>query len=106
MRKRPYAFAAGLAVVLLLANVAARSSFAEPGSWPAALAAFAPFALAAMASTPAILGGGGGLDISIGPLLNLVSIVIVGVLLPAGLADAWIAIPFALVIGAGVGAIN
>jgi|tagenome__1003787_1003787.scaffolds.fasta_scaffold20949604_1 ribose transport system permease protein len=106
MRERPYVFAAGLAVVLAMANVAARSSFAQPSSWPATLAAFAPFALAAMASTPAILGGGGGLDISIGPLLNIVCIVIIGVLLPAGIADAWIAIPIALGIGAGVGAIN
>jgi ribose transport system permease protein len=106
MRTRPYAFALGLAVVLLAANVAARTSFGEPSSWPATLAAFAPFALAAMASTPAILSGGGGLDISIGPLLNLVSIVIVGVLLPEGFGDVWIAVPVALMLGAAVGAIN
>lgn len=106
MRERPYAFALALGAVLLIANLAARTSFGEPSSWPATLAAFAPFALAAMASTPAILGGGGGLDISIGPLLNLVSIVIIGVLLPAGLGDAWLAIPIALALGAAVGAIN
>jgi ribose transport system permease protein len=106
LRARPYAFALALAILLLAANLAARPSFGEPSSWPATLAAFAPFALAAMASTPAILGGGGGLDISIGPLLNLVSIVIVGVLLPAGLGDAWIAIPAAIALGAAVGAVN
>jgi ribose transport system permease protein len=106
MRARPYAFALGLAVALLVANVAARTSFGESSSWPATLAAFAPFALAAMASTPAILSGGGGLDISIGPLLNLVSILIVGVLLPEGLGDVWIVVPVALALGAAVGAIN
>ena len=65
----------------------ARSSFATPSSWPATLATFAPFALAAMASTPQILSGGGGIDISIGPLLNLVSMIIVAVLIPHGLGE-------------------
>jgi ribose transport system permease protein len=106
LRARPYGFAFAVAVVLLLANVAARSSFADPGSWPTTLAGFAPLALAAVASTPAILSGGGNLDISIGPLLNLVAIVIVAVLIPHDLASPWLAIPIALALGATAGAIN
>ena len=61
-------FAAVLALALLVANVIAEPSFGEPGNWPAQLAALAPFAIVAMASTPAILSGGGGLDISVGPI--------------------------------------
>jgi ribose transport system permease protein len=106
LRARPWGFATGLAVVLLVANIIARSSFATPSSWPATLATFAPFALAAMASTPQILSGSGGIDISIGPLLNLVSIVIVAVLIPHGLGSPVVAIPIALAIGVSVGVIN
>jgi ribose transport system permease protein len=106
LRTRPYAFAAALAIVLLLANTAARSSFATPSSWPQTLAGFAPFALAAMASTPPILSGGGGIDISVGPLLNFVTILLIAVLLPHDLGSAWVAIPLALAFGAAVGAIN
>jgi ribose transport system permease protein len=106
LRERPWAFATALALVLVAANVIARSSFATPSSWPATLAAFAPFALAAMASTPQILSGGGGIDISVGPLLNFISVVIVAVLIPHGLGSAAVAIPIALGIGAGVGLIN
>ncbi|MFZ0040699.1 MAG: ABC transporter permease [Solirubrobacteraceae bacterium] len=106
LRARPWGFATVLAIALLVANTIARSSFAAASSWPANLATFAPFALAAMASTPQILSGGGNIDISIGPLLNLVNIVIVAVLIPDGAGSPWIAIPAALALGAVVGAIN
>ncbi|MBV9003987.1 MAG: ABC transporter permease [Solirubrobacterales bacterium] len=106
LRARPWGFAAVIAIALLIANVVARSSFATPSSWPATLATFAPFALAAMASTPQILSGAGNIDISIGPLLNLINIVIVAVLIPHGLGSPWVAVPIALGIGAVVGAIN
>jgi ribose transport system permease protein len=106
LRARPWGLATAMAIVLLVANSIARSSFLTPSSWPATLATFAPFALAAVASTPQILSGGGGIDISIGPLLNLISVVIVAVLIPHGLGSAAIAIPIALGIGLGVGLIN
>lgn len=105
-RARPWGFALLVAIALLIANIVARTSFAAWSSWPATLADFAPFALAAMAMTPAVLSGAGGIDISIGPLLNLVSIVVVGVLIPHGLGSVWIAVPIALALGALVGAIN
>jgi ribose transport system permease protein len=106
LRARPWGFALLVAIALLIANIVARSSFAAWSSWPATLADFAPFALAAMATTPAVLSGAGGIDISIGPLLNLVSVVVVGVLIPHGLGSIWVAVPIALALGALVGAIN
>jgi ribose transport system permease protein len=106
MRRRPWALATALSLALLVANGLVRTSFAAAGSWPATLATFAPFALAAMASTPQILSGGGGIDLSVSPLLNLVSVLIVAVLIPHGLGSAAVAIPIALGVGLAVGAIN
>ena len=59
-----------------------------------------------MASVPSILGGGGGFDLSIGPLLGFVNVLLIGVLLPHSLGSAWLAIPLCLAFGAAVGAAN
>ena len=85
LRSRSYLFALFLVVVLLLANVALVPRFASPGAWADDMKVFAPFALLAMASTPSVLSGGGGLDVSLGPLANVVSIVLIAVLLPTPL---------------------
>jgi ribose transport system permease protein len=104
---RPYLFALSLALVLLVANIAAQSSFGAPGNWPAEMAALAPFALVAMASAPSIVSGGGGLDISLGPLMVVVNVVLVVWLLPhAGLDTIWVGVPILIGIGAGVGVVN
>jgi ribose transport system permease protein len=106
LRSRPYAFALALFVLLLIANIAAQPSFASPSNWPETLAIFAPFAIAALASTPAIMSGGGGIDISIGPLMTVINMVIVADLLPHGLGSPWVVVPFCLVTGAAIGAVN
>ncbi len=106
LRTRPYAFALVLAVVLLIANIIAQPTFASPSNWAETLAIFAPFAIAALASTPAIMSGGGGIDISVGPLMTVIDMVIVADLLPHGLGSPWIVVPFCLIAGAVVGAIN
>ena len=93
LRTRPFMFALVLAVVLFAVNVIAEPSFAEPGNWPEQLATLAPFALIAMASTPSIVSGGGGLDISVGPLSIVVNVVLVSWLIPhAGLGSPVVAI--------------
>lgn len=106
LRTRPYAFALVLAVVLLIANLIAQPAFGSPSNWAVTLAIFAPFAIAAFASTPAIMSGGGGIDISIGPLMTVIGMVIVADLLPHGLGSPWIVVPLCLAGGAAVGAIN
>src|SRR4051794_38434250 len=107
LRKRPWLFAAGLALGLLIVNVVAEPNFGKPGNWPGELATLAPFAIVAMASTPAILSGGGGLDISVGPLAVLANVVMIEWLLPhSGLDSAWIGIPLLMLIGAVIGALN
>jgi len=106
LRIYPWAIALVVALGLFAANEVARSSFAAWGSWPSLLADFAPFALAATAMTPQMLSGAGGVDISIGPLLNLVSVVIIGELMAHGAGSPWLDVPAALALGALVGAIN
>jgi ribose transport system permease protein len=106
LRTKPYGFALILLVVLLVANIIAQPDIAAPSNWPETLAIFAPFALAALASTPAIMSGGGGIDISIGPLMSAINIVIVADLLPHGISSPFIVVPVCLVAGAAVGAVN
>jgi ribose transport system permease protein len=106
LRSRPYAFALVLLVLLLIANIAAQPSFANPSNWAETLAIFAPFAIAALASTPAIMSGGGGIDISVGPLMTVINMVIVANLIPHGLGAPYIVVPFCLIAGAAVGAVN
>ena len=107
LRRRPWLFAAGLALGLLIANVVAEPNFGKSGNWPSELATLAPFAIVAMASTPAILSGGGGLDISIGPLAVLANVVMIEWFLPhSGLDSAWVGIPLLMLMGAAIGALN
>ena len=92
---------------LLIANIVAEPNFGKPGNWPAELATLAPFAIVALASTPSILSGGGGLDISIGPIAVLANVVMIEWFLPhSGLDSAWVGIPLLMLIGAAIGAIN
>jgi ribose transport system permease protein len=104
LRRQTFAFSLGLTVVLLVANVIADSSFARWSSVPLTLATLAPLALVSMASVPAVIGG--GLDLSVGPLMSVANIVMVTVLLPHGLGNGWLSIPIILALGAAVGAIN
>lgn len=101
--RRPYMISLILAVLLLVLNIIAlpQSNLAY---WPGLVSNIAPFALVAIASTPAVLGG--GIDLSIGPLMVLVNIVIVMVLIPSGLTSPWVVLPIALIIGGFVGTVN
>jgi ABC-type sugar transport system ATPase subunit/ribose/xylose/arabinose/galactoside ABC-type transport system permease subunit len=93
-----------LAAALFIGNVVAQPSFLSWHSWVVTFAELAVPALAAMASTPAILGG--GIDISIAPLFTMASVVIEVMLLRNGIGGAAIVIPVAVVFGAAVGALN
>jgi ABC-type sugar transport system ATPase subunit/ribose/xylose/arabinose/galactoside ABC-type transport system permease subunit len=101
---QPWLLPAVLAVALLVANVIAQHSFMSWSSWIVTFAELATPALAAMASTPAILGG--GIDISIAPLFTMVSVVIEVMLLGHSITSAAVVIPVAVVFGAAVGALN
>jgi ribose transport system permease protein len=106
LRHRPTSLAVVLATALLIANSVVRPSFATPSSVPSLLAVFAPFALVAMASVPSIVSGGGGIDVSVGPLATIVNVVVVAWLLPHGIDQIWLVIPCAVLFGSLVGAVN
>lgn len=93
-------------VALFVANLIALPSFVGSGQLTPTLGTLAPFAIAGMASTPAFLSGGGGIDLSIAPLMGLVNIVLVTQLLGTPLGTPVLAIPILLALGAAVGATN
>jgi ribose transport system permease protein len=95
-----------LAVVLLVANVVILPGFVAGGQLAATLGTLAPFAIAGMASTPAFLSGGGGIDLSIAPLMGLVNILLVTHLLGTPLGDPALAVPILVALGAAVGTVN
>jgi ABC-type sugar transport system ATPase subunit/ribose/xylose/arabinose/galactoside ABC-type transport system permease subunit len=102
--ERAWWLPAVLAVALLVANVAVQPSFLYWSSWIVTFAELATPALAAMASTPSILGG--GIDISIAPLFTMVSVVIEVMLLGHGISNAAVVIGVSVLFGAAVGALN
>jgi ribose transport system permease protein len=101
-RRYTFVFALALVVVLLISSrLLATGGF----GWSDQLANLAPLALAAMASTPAILSGRGGLDLSVSPLMTLSSVIFVAWLVPHGLGGAS-SVPIVLGAAAGVGLLN
>jgi ribose transport system permease protein len=104
--ERPSSFAVALAVGLLAANVVAQPDFIAPSQIAPTLGTMAPFVIVGMASTLAFLSGGGGIDLSIAPLMGLVNIVLVTVFFGTTFGSPILAVPILLALGALVGAIN
>ncbi|UCI09710.1 ABC transporter permease [Mesorhizobium sp. B1-1-8] len=104
---RNVGFASVLLIVLLAVNLILSPARFQPASWGALIGLAAPLIGAAIASTPVILAGRGGIDISVGPLMGFVNAVVIQVLfLRAGMSSPVILVPAALLIGALVGAAN
>ncbi|TPN50688.1 ABC transporter permease [Mesorhizobium sp. B1-1-7] len=104
---RNVGFAVVLLVVLLAVNLILSPGRFQPGSWGALVGLAAPLIGAAIASTPVILAGRGGIDISVGPLMGFVNAMVIQVLfLKAGISSPLMLVPAALLIGALIGAAN
>jgi ribose transport system permease protein len=101
LNRYSFAFALLLTLALLAATLIRDSNF----GWNDQLANFAPMALAAMASTPAIISGGGGFDLSISPLMYFCGEVFIIWLAPHSLGGA-ASVPIILALGAAVGLLN
>jgi len=106
LMRRQSTFAVTLTILLMLVNVIVQPAFAASGQIAPTLGTLAPFALAGMASTPAFLAGGGGIDLSIAPLMGFTNILLVTKLLGTPLGSPVLAVPILLAIGALVGALN
>lgn len=101
----------GLAVVLLaillIVNVWLNPAGFAPRAWGTLIGLAAPLIGAALASTPPILGGRGGIDVSVGPTMGFVNAIVVKILIAdLGVTSPFAIIPAALLIGMAIGAIN
>jgi ribose transport system permease protein len=104
---RQHGFGAVLLVALLSFNVVLNPARFAPAAWGTLIGLAAPLLAAALASTPAILGGRGGIDVSVGPLMGFVNAIVVTMVIGHfGLDAPWFVIPSAVAIGAAVGLIN
>jgi ribose transport system permease protein len=100
VRTYSFAFAAVLAIGMLVANiVTVHGGFGVADQ----LANVAPMAIAALASAPSIIAG--GFDISISPLIVLTNAVYIVWLAPHGLGGA-VSVPIILGLGLAVGVLN
>ncbi len=104
---RRTSFGGVLLVVLLVSNIFLNPPRFAFSNWGTLIGLAAPLIGAAIASTPAILAGRGGLDLSVGPLMGFVNAIVIKVLfLDLGLGSPFVIIPAALAIGVAVGCIN
>lgn len=100
-------FTALLLIGLLVVNISLMPSRFQPGGWLLLVGLAAPRMAAAMASTPAILSGHGGIDVSISPQMGFINTILIKVfVLDLGLASPLILVVAALLIGAAIGAVN
>ena len=100
-------FALVLLVVLAGLDIFLNPTRFNPANWGTLIGLSAPLLTSALASTPAILGGRGGIDVSIGPLLAFVNAILIAVLIGQFSIDSvWVLVPVAILIGVLVGLIN
>ncbi len=95
-----------LLILLIIVNAFLNPARLAPAGILTTLGLAAPLMLAAMATTPSILSGGGGIDISIGPMIGFINVIMVMFLFGNGIESPIIAIPAVLALGALLGAIN
>ena len=104
---RQTGFAPILFVLLLAVNIVINPERFAPAAWGTLIGLAAPLVGAALASTPPVLGGRGGIDISVGPLMGFVNAVVVLVLIQnLGIHSPWVIVPAAVFVGGLVGAVN
>jgi ribose transport system permease protein len=100
-------FAPVLLVILLVVNVLLNPARFAPGAWGTVIGLAAPLVGAAIASTPVVLAGRGGIDVSVGPLMGFVNALLVKTLImDLGITSPFVLVPAAIAIGASVGAFN
>jgi ribose transport system permease protein len=100
-------FSVALLVILTIVNVALNPARFSPAAWGTLIGLAAPLIGAALASTPAIHGGRGGIDVSVVPLKGFISALTIKIFVTdLGISSPWVVVPGALLTGAAVGAAN
>ncbi|MGH7003996.1 MAG: ABC transporter permease, partial [Alphaproteobacteria bacterium] len=99
--------AAILFVALLIINILLNPARFSPPNWGSAIGLASPLLLAALAITVPFLAGRGSIDVSVGPLMGLINVVVVQVLITsAGITSPLIIVPAALLLGVASGMLN
>lgn len=99
--------AAVLLVAMVIVNVVINPVAFGPANILSTIGLAGPPVLAAIAVTPAILVGGGGIDLSVGPLMSLVGAVVVVIgIRDLGMTSPAVLLPMALGAGLVSGLIN
>jgi ribose transport system permease protein len=106
LRRSPLTVVLALVVLLLAVNLWLSPTMLSGHQLPNTVNLLVPSVLVAMASVPAVMSGRGGIDLSVGPLLGFVNVVLVGVLVPHSLGSVWLSLPLMLGIGAVTGLVN
>ena len=105
--RRETLLAAALLVVLLVINLALNPGRFAWHNWGSVIGLGAPLVIGSVAAMPPILGGRGGIDVSVGPAMGFVNAVIVqGLIIGLGLSSPWLIVPAALATGLVIGAAN
>lgn len=100
-------FAALVLIILVIATAILDPSRFTGGGIAATLGTAAPLILAAIAETPVILAGGGGIDLSVGPLMGLINaLLVVDVIGSAHLQSPLVIVPVVVAMGAASGLLN
>jgi ribose transport system permease protein len=94
------------AAALLIANLAFGSALLDADHIAGTLAVSSPFVIAALAQAFPLLSGGGGLDMSVGPVLGFTTVLVAAVLVPHGIVAPFALLPAVLLFGLAVGALN
>jgi ribose transport system permease protein len=106
-RHAPLIVSAALLVLFLVANAWLNPARFAPASWGTLIGLASPLLCAALAATPPILGGRGGIDVSIGPLMGFINAILVtGLMGGLGATSPFVVVPAALMLGGVVGLIN
>lgn len=99
--------AAILFVVLLIINIALNPVRFAPSNWGLVLGLAAPLLLTSLAITVPFLAGRGSIDISVGPLVGLINVIVVQlVITQGGVSSPFIIVPVALALGVFAGVLN
>jgi ribose transport system permease protein len=100
-------FALLLLLVLVVITVILTPSRFSPAQFGTTLGLMTPLILAACAVTPVFLAGREGIDLSVGPMIGFISVIMVKLLIhDAGVSSPFVIIPAALLLGMAIGAVN
>ena len=100
----PYFVPAVVAVSFMIVLTSVQNaSFFGGGGWQLVIFYASPLMVLAMAQTPALMSGQGGLDLSVGPAAGLISVIISGLLIPQGLVKS---LPAIVVCALALGMLN